>query len=107
MLNRRQIVITVAKNSTPSGLDDSDTGFAATIINAHTNRMWLPRWLYELLPYFYMSAGAFALWSCLYNRHWSWFVPLVILGACLLLHSGWLIFVMRQRRRRNGRRLSH
>lgn len=106
IVGRRRKSVIVAKNSNTTRLEHSDEGFAATIVNAHMNRLWLPRWLYEILPYFYMAAGALALWSCLYNRHWTWFVPLVVLGACLLLHSGWLIFLLRQRRRRSGRNLT-
>ena len=65
-----------------------------------TRKIWLPRLLYDLLPYFYLSAGFAAFFATLYISDWFWVLPhyLLFSAACLLM--GYVVY----RRRRHARR---
>jgi hypothetical protein len=54
-------------------------------------RVWLPRAIYESLPFVYIVVGCLALLSTVYNRHWSWLVPHVFLFGCFLVHLGLMV----------------
>jgi len=40
--------------------------------NLMTRKIWLPRILYDLLPYFYLTAGFAAFFATLYISEWFW-----------------------------------
>ena len=62
-----------------------------------TRRIWIPKLLYDCLPWFYLTAGIFALLASLYVSDWFWILPhyLLFSGGCI--HLGAVIF-----RRRAG-----
>jgi len=62
-----------------------------------TRKIWLPRLLYDFLPYFYLTAGFGAFFATLYINQWFWVLPHYVLfsGACVHL----AIAVLRKRRR--------
>ncbi|MEX2123077.1 MAG: hypothetical protein WD795_04225 [Woeseia sp.] len=62
-----------------------------------TRKIWLPRSLYDSLPYFYLAAGLAAFFAALYISEWFWVVPHYILFSAACLH---LAFTVSQRRRR-------
>ena len=86
---------------TNDGSSEIDQSFTETLVTTATQRVWLPRWLYEALPYLYIIGGIVALVSSVYNRHWSWPLPHIILLGCFLIHGGLSVRRMRQRRREN------
>lgn len=68
-----------------------------------TRRVWLPRWLYELLPVIYLLLGSAALAAGLLVAGPAWIVPLAAVVAVGLGHLGLWVATLRYRHRR-GRR---
>lgn len=68
--------------------------------NLATRKIWLPKLLYDALPWFYLTAGCTALFATLYISEWFWVLPhyLLFSGACLHL-----AFAVYRRRRRYAR----
>ncbi|MEM1174662.1 MAG: hypothetical protein AAGA33_12495 [Pseudomonadota bacterium] len=60
-------------------------------------KIWLPKLLYDCLPYFYLASGIAALFATLYINQWFWVVPHYLLFSAACLHFGIAVF----RRRRN------
>jgi hypothetical protein len=66
-------------------------------------KLWLPRVLYEALPYLYILFGIGALGAALYSPDWTWIIPYVALIGLGCLHAGLAIVALRYRfRRRQG-----
>ena len=65
-----------------------------------TQKIWLPKLLYAVLPYFYLLAGIAAIVATLYIGHWAWILPHYLIFSAACLHMGTLIY----RRRKNARR---
>ncbi len=66
--------------------------------------LWLPRVVYEALPYLYIACGLVALISAIHVPDWTWIVPWAILIALICLHAGLAVATLRYRLRR-GRKL--
>lgn len=64
------------------------------------DKIWLPRALYEAIPYFYVLGGIAALFASLYINSSAWVVPQWILFAAVCLHVGIRIIWMRFSARR-------
>jgi hypothetical protein len=60
-------------------------------------KVWLPKLLYDALPWFYVGSGLMAFLATLYISEWFWIVPhyLLFSGACV--HLGLSVY-----RRRHG-----
>ena len=63
-------------------------------------RVWLPRLLYDCLPYFYLTAGFAAFFATLYINEWFWVLPHYLLFSAACLH---LAGAVHQRRKRPSR----
>ena len=63
-------------------------------------KLWLPRFLYEALPYIYISCGLVALIAAAFAPDWTWILPYVILIGLVCLHAGLAIATMRVRFRK-------
>ncbi|MDH3374167.1 MAG: hypothetical protein OEM85_12410 [Gammaproteobacteria bacterium] len=61
-------------------------------------KIWLPKALYNLLPYFYLVSGFSALLATLYISNWLWVVPHYLLFSIACLHMGALVYWRRHRR---------
>ena len=61
-----------------------------------SRKIWLPKALYNVLPYFYLFAGVSALLTTIYISGWVWVLPHYLLFAVACLHMGLLVH-----RRRN------
>ena len=61
-------------------------------------KIWLPKLLYDCLPYFYLISGIAALLATLYINQWFWVLPHYILFSAACLHFG--IVVLRRRRKK-------
>ena len=66
-------------------------------------RLWLPRLVYEALPYLYIACGVAALASALYTPDWTWILPWAILVGLICLHAGLALVALRYRFRRGHR----
>jgi hypothetical protein len=64
--------------------------------NLMSRKIWLPKTLYNTLPYFYLFAGLGALLATMYIGGWVWVLPHYLLFAVACLHMGLLVY-----RRRN------
>jgi len=64
-----------------------------------SRKIWLPKLLYNALPYFYLFAGAAALFATLYISNWYWILPHYLLFAAACLHMGMLVYRRRHRNR--------
>lgn len=61
-------------------------------------KIWLPKLLYDALPYFYLVAGVTAFLTTLYISEWFWVLPYYLLFSAACLHLG--IYIVYRRRRR-------
>ncbi|MEM8982715.1 MAG: hypothetical protein AAGC71_06790 [Pseudomonadota bacterium] len=67
-------------------------------------RIWLPRVVYEALPFVYLIAGLAAFLATLYVPEWYWIVPWYVLFACALVHAA--IYLLLRRLRSRARHLT-
>jgi len=67
-----------------------------------SRKIWLPKALYALLPYFYLTTGVLALLATLYISHWLWLLPHYLIFSVACLHMGTLIYRRRHRDRNDG-----
>ena len=70
-----------------------DSGQQAVVLR----KIWLPKLLYDCLPYFYLVSGIAALLATLYINQWFWVVPHYLLFSAACVHFG--IAVFRRRRK--------
>jgi hypothetical protein len=62
-----------------------------------TKKIWLPKLIYDSLPYFYLAAGLAAFFAALYVSEWFWIVPHYILFSAACLHLAFAVFRRRRR----------
>ena len=80
-----------SKTQSPSTVSD-ETGTGSLL----GRKVWLPKLLYDALPYFYVTAGFAALFSTLYINHWLWLVPHYVLFSAACVHLGWSVYRKRR-----------
>jgi hypothetical protein len=81
----------------PKQVDPSATqNLTRSLEKLATKRIWLPKLLYDSLPYFYLASGLAAFFAALYVSEWFWVVPHYILFSAACLH---LAFAVYRRRR--------
>ncbi len=82
----------------PKHLDLSSTQELARNAGSIASRkIWLPKLLYDCLPYFYLTAGFAAFFATLYISDWFWVLPHYILFSDACLHLSFAVY-----RRRKG-----
>lgn len=64
--------------------------------NFASKKIWLPKLLYDILPYFYLTSGFAAFFATLYISEWFWVLPHYLLFSAACIHLGF--FVHRRRR---------
>ena len=62
-----------------------------------SRKIWLPKAVYDALPYFYLVAGIAAFLATLYISNWLWVLPHYLLFSAACLHLG--VLILRRRRR--------
>jgi hypothetical protein len=62
-----------------------------------TRKIWLPRLLYDCLPYFYLTAGFAAFFATLYISEWFWVLPHYLLFSAACLHLAGAIYSRRRK----------
>jgi Flp pilus assembly protein TadB len=67
-----------------------------------SRKIWLPKALYDAIPYFYILAGLVAFLATLYISTWLWILPHYLLFSAACLHIG--ILILRRRMRPRERR---
>jgi len=69
--------------------------------NLASRKIWLPKLLYDGLPYFYLTAGFAAFFATLYISDWFWVLPHYILFSAACLHLSWAVYRKRKGPRRS------
>ena len=64
-----------------------------------TRKIWLPKLLYDSLPYFYLVSGVAALFATLYISNWFWVLPHYLLFSAACLHLSVHVYRRRNRNR--------
>ncbi len=86
----------------PKHLDLSSTQEVARNAERLASRkIWLPKLLYDCLPYFYLTAGFAAFFATLYISDWFWVLPHYILFSAACLHLSFAVYRRRKRPRRH------
>lgn len=67
-----------------------ETGFLIT------RKVWLPKLIYDLLPYFYITSGFAAFFATLYISNWFWVLPHYLLFSAACLHIGFAVYRRRK-----------
>ncbi len=80
----------------PAALNSTAEAQSSVSVN---RKIWLPKLIYDGLPYFYIAAGILALLATLYISEWFWVLPHYLLFAAACVHLGILVF---RRRRHTG-----
>ena len=65
--------------------------------SALSRKIWLPKLLYDALPYFYLAAGFLAFFATLYISAWFWVLPHYLLFSVACIHLGVLVYRRRRR----------
>lgn len=65
-------------------------------LGAIGKNVWLPKMLYDGLPYFYLTAGFAAIFATLYISDWFWILPHYLLFSAACMHLAYVVY--RQRR---------
>ena len=61
-----------------------------------SRKIWLPKGLYDALPYFYLVSGLAAFLATVYISSWLWLLPHYLLFSAACLHLG--VLILRRRR---------
>tara|TARA_B110000196_G_C20878249_1_gene535364 strand:- start:263 stop:529 length:267 start_codon:yes stop_codon:yes gene_type:complete len=64
-----------------------------------TKKIWLPKVVYDALPYFYLIAGVAAIVATIYIDEWYWVVPHYVLFLRCASISGFCFFANGDRQR--------
>ncbi|MBU2676095.1 MAG: hypothetical protein KJP16_03355 [Gammaproteobacteria bacterium] len=69
-----------------------------------SRKVWLPKLLYDSIPYFYIASGIAAFFATLYITEWFWVLPHYVLFSAACLHLG---AIVRRKRQLNRRKAPH
>lgn len=63
-----------------------------------SRRIWLPKLIYDALPYFYLASGLAAFFATLYITEWFWILPHYVLFSAVCIHLGVIVYRRRHQR---------
>lgn len=66
-----------------------------------SRKVWLPKLLYTILPYFYLGSGIAAFLATMYISDWFWVLPHYLLFSAACIHLGIIVYRRRSRRNRD------
>jgi len=66
-----------------------------------SRKIWLPKLIYDALPYFYLVAGFGAFFTTMYISHWFWVLPHYLLFSAACIHLGLLVYRKRRKSAEN------
>jgi hypothetical protein len=61
-----------------------------------SRKVWLPKLLYNALPYFYIVSGIAAFFATLYISEWFWVLPHYLLFSAVCFHLGIKVYRLRK-----------
>jgi len=68
-------------------------------VNLAAKKIWLPKLLYDALPYFYLTSGLAAFFATMYISEWFWILPHYLLFSAVCTHLGITVYRRRQSRK--------
>lgn len=89
------LISPVKKSPVASGL----RALASNVGQLAGRKVWLPKIVYDALPYYYLTAGFAAFFATLYISDWFWVVPHYLLFSCACLHLAFKVSNMRRQHR--------
>ena len=92
-----------SSNPTAAPARHSEPGFFHQLRKLLLSKLWLPRFVYEALPYVYMAIGVLALYAATALPEWTWILPYAVLLGLICLHAGLGIATLRYRFRKKHR----
>jgi hypothetical protein len=80
-------------------IDTLPTGknFSHTAGSFATRKVWLPKAIYDALPFFYFFAGVSAFLATVYINAWFWVLPHYVLFSVACLHLSIAVFRRRDK----------
>ena len=66
-----------------------------------SRRIWLPKLIYDVLPYFYLASGLAAVFATLYVTDWFWILPHYLLFSFICFHLGVIVYRRRHAKSRD------
>jgi Flp pilus assembly protein TadB len=78
--------------------------FSKSARNLALRKVWLPKLLYDSLPYLYLTAGFAAFFATIYISDWFWILPHYLLFSAACVHFGIAVYRRRRFHRRAARR---
>jgi hypothetical protein len=63
--------------------------------NLASKKLWLPKFLYDVLPYFYLTSGFAAFFATMYISEWFWVLPHYLLFSAACIHLGVSVYLRR------------
>ena len=64
-----------------------------------SRNVWLPKLIYDSLPFFYLASGLAAFFATLYVSDWFWVLPHSVLCSSLCIHFGVIVYCRRRGKR--------
>ena len=74
-------------------------GFTHAAGDLASRKVWLPKAIYDALPFFYFVAGIGAFLATVYINAWFWVLPHYVLFSVACLHLSIAVFRRRDRAR--------
>ena len=71
---------------------------SVSVSDLSDRKIWLPKLLYDALPYLYLASGFMAFFATLYISAWFWVLPHYLLFSVACMHLGVLVYRRRHRR---------
>ena len=65
-------------------------------------RIWLPKLVYDAIPYFYLACGISAFLATLYIAEWFWLLPHYLLFSFACVHMGIVVYRWRSKPKTNA-----
>lgn len=66
-----------------------------------SRKIWLPKMLYDALPYFYLTSGFAAFFATMYISDWFWVLPHYLLFSAACLHLSYAVYRRRKKPAQN------
>lgn len=63
-----------------------------------SRKIWLPKLIYDALPYFYLTSGLAAFFATLYITEWFWILPHYLLFSFVCFHLGVIVYRRRHKK---------
>jgi hypothetical protein len=84
---------TAARDAIPLSDTQQVTRNAGSLV---ARKIWLPKLLYNALPYFYIVSGIAAFFGTLYISEWFWILPHYLLFSAVCIHLGIKVYRLRK-----------